>query len=74
MKSVTDTITVFYDSRRFHLIAASLIILLILLAYSNTFNASFHFDDDAAISENHAIKRMNTDNIISLFRTNRPVS
>ncbi len=33
-----------------------LIILLSLLAYSNTFNSSFHFDDEAAIVNNPIIK------------------
>ena len=62
-----------FSHRRFHLLAFSVIALLILITYSNTFTASFHFDDDAAISENPGIKRVSWDAFNSLLHTNRPV-
>lgn len=62
-----------FSSRRFNLIAFALIAVMILIAYSNTFTASFHFDDDAAIAENPSIKRMTAENVLKLLRTNRPV-
>ncbi len=64
----------FFAIRRFHLAAFALIAVLVLIAYSNTFTASFHFDDDASISENPLIKQLTTENALSLIRTNRPVT
>jgi hypothetical protein len=46
---------------------------MILIVYSNTFHASFHFDDNPSIVENASIKRMTSDNIISLLTGVRPV-
>ncbi len=74
MKFLTDALTGIYKSPRFHLAAAALIAVLTLLAYSNTFHASFHFDDDAAINENPQIKHVTADNIMVLLRTNRPIT
>lgn len=74
MEYLTRAIGRLYQSRRFHLLAAALIIVLTLLAYSNTFHASFHFDDDASISENPTIKQVTGANIFALLRTNRPVT
>lgn len=74
MKTVQDTVTKIYEGPRFHLLAAALIAVLTLLAYSNTFHASFHFDDDLAINENQAIKHVSSENIMSLLRTNRPIT
>ncbi len=62
-----------FGSRRFNLIAFAVIATMILIAYSNTFTASFHFDDDAAISENASIKRITLDTVLSLLHTNRPI-
>ncbi len=62
-----------FSNRRFNLIAFSLIAVMVLIAYSNTFTASFHFDDDAAIAENPSIKRVTADNVVNLLHTNRPV-
>lgn len=72
MKALTAMSGIF-SNRRFNLIAFALIAVMILIAYSNTFTASFHFDDDAAIAENPSIKRVTTENILNLLRTNRPV-
>lgn len=62
-----------FGHRRFNLIAFAAIAIIILIAYSNAFTSSFHFDDDAAISENAGIKRMTLENILGQFLTNRPV-
>ena len=62
-----------FSGRRFNLIAFSLIAALILLAYSNTFYASFHFDDNPSIVENHLIKRVSSDNITAILQGGRPV-
>ncbi|MCK9418522.1 MAG: glycosyltransferase family 39 protein [Nitrospirae bacterium] len=63
----------FFASRRFTLIASCIIAGLILIAYSNTFTASFHFDDNPSIVENASIKRMTSDNISMLLAGVRPV-
>jgi hypothetical protein len=62
-----------FNNPRFNLIAFALITVMVLTAYSNTFTASFHFDDDAAISENYAIKHVTVENILSCLNSNRPI-
>lgn len=53
------------DEKRFHVIAVCIIILAVGIAYSNTYNASFHFDDQHTIIENPRIKHLK--NIPSFF-------
>jgi len=62
-----------FSIRRFNLIAFVFITLMILIAYSNTFTASFHFDDNPAIEENQTIKRVTVGNLIALLGGTRPV-
>ncbi len=62
-----------YKNKRFNLIAFGLIAVMILLAYSNTFTASFHFDDNPQIVENPFIKRVTIDNIMKLLNDPRPI-
>jgi hypothetical protein len=62
-----------YHSNRFNAIAFGIVAVTILIAYSNTFTASFHFDDTASIEENHLIKRVTMDNLIDIFKGVRPV-
>jgi hypothetical protein len=62
-----------FNSRHFNLIAFALIAGLVLIAYSNTFTASFHFDDNPSIVENPSIKRMTSYNVLSLLDGIRPV-
>ena len=62
-----------YNSKRFNLYAFGIIAVLILIAYSNTFTASFHFDDNPSIMENAAIRHITLDNIVELLRGVRPV-
>lgn len=73
MSTLSSRLDSVFSSRRFNLVAFALIAVLVLIAYSNTFTASFHFDDDAAIAENSNIKRVSPETVISLLRTNRPV-
>jgi hypothetical protein len=74
MQAVTTTkVNNLFANRRFNLIAFGIIAGMILIAYSNTFTASFHFDDNPSIVENATIKRMTSDNIISILQGNRPV-
>jgi hypothetical protein len=62
-----------YASRRFNWIAFGLIAVMILIAYSNTFTASFHFDDNPAILENDSIRHATVANILRILAGNRPV-
>jgi len=73
MQAITEKVNRIFTSKRFNLIAFGSIAVMILIAYSNTFTASFHFDDNPAIVENQAIKRVTTDNIISILKGTRPV-
>ncbi|MBI5049161.1 MAG: hypothetical protein HZB54_09510 [Deltaproteobacteria bacterium] len=61
-----------FESRRFHLVAGLLIAISTFLIYSNTFNASFHFDDTTSIVENYSIKSLN--NWIDIVRGQRGVA
>ncbi len=62
-----------FENKNFHFIAAAAIAVMILIAYSNTFTASFHFDDNPAIVENPYIKNVTADNIKKLLHGTRPV-
>jgi hypothetical protein len=53
--------------------ALLLIAVLVLIAYSNTFTSSFHFDDNPSITENTTIKRVSLDNIMQILQGVRPV-
>jgi len=63
----------FFNHRRFNLIASAIIAGLILLAYANTFTASFHFDDNPSIIENPNIRHVTGENILKILSGNRPV-
>jgi hypothetical protein len=73
MQAMNEKLNRLFASRRFNLIAFAFIAALILIAYSNTFYATFHFDDNPAIVENAYIKRVTFDNIKYLLSINRPV-
>jgi len=73
MQSMTEKMNKVFASRRFNLIAFCIIAGMVLIAYSNTFTASFHFDDNPSIVENASIKRMTSDNIIGIIGGIRPV-
>ncbi len=61
-----------YSSRRFHIVFILVLTALIFLAYSNTFNASFQFDDQPTITENESIRSLG--NIPGLLRGQRGVT
>ncbi len=62
-----------FASKRFNLIAFGVIAAMVLVAYSNTFTASFHFDDNPSIIENSTIRYITGENILNLMMGNRPV-
>jgi hypothetical protein len=62
-----------YKSKRFNLYAFGIIAVFILIAYSNTFTASFHFDDNPSIIENSTIRHITLDNIKQILGGVRPV-
>jgi len=59
------------SSRKKHLLSVVLISALAIIIYSNTFDASFHFDDTPSIVENYAIHRFDIGAILS--SSSRPV-
>ena len=73
MQAISKKVSSIFSSKRFNLIAFALIAGMILIAYSNTFTASFHFDDNPSIVENPHMKRVTMDNIMYLLSSNRPV-
>lgn len=72
MGKFRDVLDKIFAHKRFNLIAFCVIAAMILIAYSNTFTASFHFDDNPAIVENPHIRHVTWDNIRHLLSTNRP--
>lgn len=73
MQALTEKVNKLFASRKFNLIAFGIIAGMILIAYSNTFTSSFHFDDNPSIVENASIKRMTSNNIIGIITGLRPV-
>jgi len=73
MNSVTGRVNKLFEHRRFNLIAFAIIAAMVLIAYSNAFNSSFHFDDNPQIVENPHIKRLTSENIMWLLGDSRPV-
>ncbi len=69
----TSKLNKLFSSRRFNLIAFIIIAAMVLIAYSNTFTSSFHFDDNPSIVENPSIKRMTSDHILGIISGIRPV-
>ncbi len=65
MQGMAEKVNRLFNHRRFNLIAFFMIAILILIAYSNTFHASFHFDDNPSIVDNYTIKVVNADNIMT---------
>ncbi len=73
MQAIGEKINKIFTSKRFNLIAFGIIAAMILIAYSNTFTASFHFDDNPSIVENASIKRVTADNIMGILKGVRPM-
>ncbi len=60
-------------SFKFHIIAVSLIIVLSVIVYSNTFHVPFHYDDRPVIVENPNIKDLSNISDILFHNPFRPV-
>jgi len=73
MTTLIASINGIFSNKRFNLIALCIIAGLILIAYSNTFTASFHFDDNPAIIENPIIRHVTMDNLMAILRAGRPI-
>jgi hypothetical protein len=73
MEKIRVYIEALYNNKRFNIIACGIIAAMVLIAYSNTFTASFHFDDNPSIIENAAIRHITFDNIAQIMRGVRPV-
>lgn len=74
MASLPEKIDGFFSHKRFNLIAFGIIAVMVLVAYSNTFKADFHFDDNPSIVENWQIKQLNMTNFLNLLKGGtRPV-
>ncbi len=71
--SVREKISRMFSSKRFNLIAFGIIAVLVLIAYSNTFKAEFHFDDNPSIVDNVYIKRLTWENFTNAFSGTRPI-
>lgn len=73
MEKFRDFIAKVYTSKRFDLVAFGIIAAMVLIAYSNTFTASFHFDDNPSIIENSGIRHVTAEGIINTLLGQRPV-
>lgn len=73
MTSVREQIEKVFVGKRFNLIAFGIIAIMILIAYSNTFTASFHFDDNPSIQENPLIRHVTADNLLQILSGGRPM-
>lgn len=73
MSTTAQGIDKFFANKRFNLIALGIIAALVLVAYANTFTATFHFDDNPSIIENPNIRHITAENILKILSGNRPV-
>jgi len=73
MSGLTDKMNALFSYKRFNLIALSCLAVMILIAYGNTFTASFHFDDNPSIQENPLIRHVTADNVIKILTGGRPM-
>ncbi len=73
MQAFEERLNRMFASKRFNLIAFSIIAAAVLISYSNTFTAAFHFDDVPSIVDNYMLKQLTVDNIIGLLRGVRPL-
>lgn len=62
----------FFSDKRFHLYVSLIITFLVFIAYSNTFNGSFHFDDTIHIVDNHIIRDLS--NLPDILTNHRGVT
>jgi len=73
MANLSGVINSIFTNKRFNLIAFGVIAVAVLIAYSNTFTATFHFDDNPSIIESAQIRHVTAENILTLLGGVRPV-
>jgi len=73
MGNLMESVNRVFTHKRFNLIAFGIIAVMVLIAYANTFTASFHFDDNPSIIENSTIRHLTGENILKILSSNRPV-
>lgn len=73
MEKIRALIEALFNNKRFNIIACGIIAAMVLIAYSNTFTASFHFDDNPSIIENATIRHITFDDIAQIIHGVRPV-
>jgi protein O-mannosyl-transferase len=73
MQGMAEKVNNLFKHRNFNLIAFFVLAIVTLVAYSNTFHASFHFDDNPSIVDNYTIKVVTVDNIMAILKGVRPV-
>ncbi len=64
----------FKDSKYFDLLGLSIIVVLGIIIYSNSFNCSFHFDDLNSIINNSAIKDLSNFKAWWNYSSGRPIA
>ncbi len=64
----------FKDSKYFDLLGLSIIVVLGIIIYSNSFNCSFHFDDLNSIINNSAIQDLSNIKALLSYSSNRPIA
>lgn len=73
MGNLMESVNRAFAHKRFSLIACIIITAAVMIAYANTFTASFHFDDNPSIIENATIRHVTGENILKILSSNRPV-
>ncbi len=73
MGTVMDQIDRVFSLKKFNLVAFGIIAVLVVIAYGNTFTASFHFDDNPSINENPLIRHVTADNVWKILTGGRPI-
>ncbi|HYA87349.1 MAG TPA: glycosyltransferase family 39 protein [Nitrospirota bacterium] len=73
MQKMQEQVDRLFASKRYNLFAFIIIAALTLIAYSNTFTAAFHFDDNPSIVENGSIRHFTWDSIVGQFSGTRPI-
>lgn len=73
MQKMQEHVNRLFASKRFNLLAFAMIAALVLIAYSNTFTAAFHFDDNPSIVENGSIRHLTWDSFEGQFSGTRPI-
>jgi hypothetical protein len=73
MQKIQERIGKLFRSKRSNLFAFALLAALVLIAYSNTFTAAFHFDDNPSIVDNGSLRHLTWDSFVGQFSGTRPI-